>query len=155
MVRHHSSSLIQTAGLMVVGAEYSLGPVWVDFFDGSPARLIRNTVHRRRWLPKERCAAEVSLLTTESFNQIGVGKLPGLLGIVITQVDSSEVSAELSVGEKHMAPNGFLHAGTVVTLADPPAPATVASQIFRQGRRVLPPSNSNPTIWVPRGKERY
>jgi 1,4-dihydroxy-2-naphthoyl-CoA hydrolase len=56
--------------------------------------------------------------TIESFNEIGVGKLPGLLGIVITQVDSSEVSAELSVGEKHMAPNGFLHAGTVVTLAD-------------------------------------
>jgi hypothetical protein len=35
------------------------------------------------------------MLTTESFNQIGVGKLPGLLGIVMTQVDSSEVSAEL------------------------------------------------------------
>jgi len=54
----------------------------------------------------------------ESFNQIGVGKLPGLLGIVITRADPSEVAAELAIEQKHLAPNGFLHAGTVVTLAD-------------------------------------
>jgi 1,4-dihydroxy-2-naphthoyl-CoA hydrolase len=54
----------------------------------------------------------------ESFNQIGVGKLPGLIGIVITRADRSEVAAELAIEQKHLAPNGFLHAGTVVTLAD-------------------------------------
>ena len=54
----------------------------------------------------------------ESFNQIGVGKLPGLLGIVITRADPLEVAAELAIEQKHLAPNGFLHAGTVVTLAD-------------------------------------
>jgi 1,4-dihydroxy-2-naphthoyl-CoA hydrolase len=58
------------------------------------------------------------MITLEDFNRIGVGKLPGLLGIVITQVSGSEVRAELAVKETHMAPNGFLHAGTVVTLAD-------------------------------------
>ena len=58
------------------------------------------------------------LLTPQSFNGIGVGKLPGHLGIVITQVSQSEVRAELTVGETHMAPNGYLHAGTIVTLAD-------------------------------------
>ena len=58
------------------------------------------------------------MITLEDFNRIGVGKLPGLLGIVITQVSGSEVRAELAVNETHMAPNGFLHAGTVVTLAD-------------------------------------
>jgi uncharacterized protein (TIGR00369 family) len=58
------------------------------------------------------------MLTPESFNGIGVGKLPGHLGIVITHVSESDVSAELAVNETHMAPNGFLHAGTVVTLAD-------------------------------------
>ena len=58
------------------------------------------------------------MITLEDFNRIGVGKLPGLLGIVITQVSGSEVRAELTVNETHMAPNGFLHAGTVVTLAD-------------------------------------
>ena len=58
------------------------------------------------------------MVTLEDLNRIGVGKLPGLLGIVITQVSGSEVRAELAVNETHMAPNGFLHAGTVVTLAD-------------------------------------
>jgi 1,4-dihydroxy-2-naphthoyl-CoA hydrolase len=58
------------------------------------------------------------MITLEDFNRVGVGKLPGLLGIVITQVSGSEVRAELAINEKHMAPNGFLHAGTVVTLAD-------------------------------------
>ncbi len=58
------------------------------------------------------------MLTPESFNSIGTGKLPGHLGILITHVGLSEVGAELVVNETHMAPNGFLHAGTVVTLAD-------------------------------------
>ena len=58
------------------------------------------------------------MIALDDFNRIGVGKLPGLLGIVITLVSGSEVRAELAVKETHMAPNGFLHAGTVVTLAD-------------------------------------
>jgi uncharacterized protein (TIGR00369 family) len=60
----------------------------------------------------------IPTLTTQWFNGIGVGKLPGHLGIVITEVSESEVRAELTVGETHMAPNGFLHAGTIITLAD-------------------------------------
>jgi 1,4-dihydroxy-2-naphthoyl-CoA hydrolase len=58
------------------------------------------------------------VLTPEGFNGIGTGKLPGHLGIVITAVSESQVEAELTVNETHMAPNGFLHAGTIVTLAD-------------------------------------
>jgi 1,4-dihydroxy-2-naphthoyl-CoA hydrolase len=58
------------------------------------------------------------MVTLEQLNGIGIGKLPGHLGIVITQVDESEVRAELAINEIHMAPNGFLHAGAVVTLAD-------------------------------------
>jgi 1,4-dihydroxy-2-naphthoyl-CoA hydrolase len=58
------------------------------------------------------------MLTPESFNQFGSGKLPGHLGIVITRVGAAEISAELAITESLMAPNGFLHAGTVVTLAD-------------------------------------
>ena len=58
------------------------------------------------------------MVTLESLNKIGVGKLPGHLGIVITQVNHSECGAELPVSETHMAPNGYLHAGAVVTLAD-------------------------------------
>jgi 1,4-dihydroxy-2-naphthoyl-CoA hydrolase len=58
------------------------------------------------------------MLTPESFNGIGTGKLPGHLGIVITHVSESEVGAQIAVNETHMAPNGYLHAGTIVTLAD-------------------------------------
>ena len=58
------------------------------------------------------------MITLEDLNRIGVGKLPGHLGILITQVSGAEVRAELAVSEMHMAPNGFLHAGTLVTLAD-------------------------------------
>jgi 1,4-dihydroxy-2-naphthoyl-CoA hydrolase len=58
------------------------------------------------------------MVSLENFNKIGIGKLPGHLGIVITHVSEYEVTAELEIKECHMAPNGFLHAGTVVTLAD-------------------------------------
>jgi 1,4-dihydroxy-2-naphthoyl-CoA hydrolase len=56
--------------------------------------------------------------TPESFNAGGARKLPGYLGIVITEVTQTRVCGELPVVESVMAPNGFLHAGTVVTLAD-------------------------------------
>lgn len=59
-----------------------------------------------------------ALPTLENLNRIGVGKLPGHLGIVITQAAETELRAKLTVRETLMAPNGYLHAGTVVTLAD-------------------------------------
>jgi uncharacterized protein (TIGR00369 family) len=58
------------------------------------------------------------MLTPENFNQFGTGKLPGHLGIIITRVSATEIGAELAITEPLMAPNGFLHAGTVVALAD-------------------------------------
>jgi uncharacterized protein (TIGR00369 family) len=58
------------------------------------------------------------MYTHEHFNKFGAGKLPGHLGIVITRVEGKEVRSELSIRQEHMAPNGFLHAGSVVTLAD-------------------------------------
>ncbi len=56
----------------------------------------------------------------EQFNQRSVATFPGYLGIVVTELDPAnfKVSAELMVRQELMAPNGFLHAGTVVTLAD-------------------------------------
>lgn len=52
------------------------------------------------------------------FNRLGVGHLPGELGIVITHVDAWEVKSELTIRQALMAPNGYLHAGSVVSLAD-------------------------------------
>ncbi|HRD98880.1 MAG TPA: PaaI family thioesterase [Rubrivivax sp.] len=55
---------------------------------------------------------------SNQLNQIGAPYLPGLLGIRIRQLAPGEVQAELAVRQELMAPNGFLHAGTLVTLAD-------------------------------------
>lgn len=52
------------------------------------------------------------------YNRFGANNLPGHLGIVITRVENGEVHGELTVRPELMAPNGFLHAGSVVTLAD-------------------------------------
>ncbi len=52
------------------------------------------------------------------FNEYGKNNLPGHLGIHITRVAPLELHAELRVSQHLMAPNGFLHAGSVVTLAD-------------------------------------
>jgi 1,4-dihydroxy-2-naphthoyl-CoA hydrolase len=60
----------------------------------------------------------ITMRTPETFNAVGARKLPGHLGIIITEVSASRVSGELRVVESVMAPNGYLHAGTVVTLAD-------------------------------------
>lgn len=58
------------------------------------------------------------MITVEQFNQRGVDHLPGHLGIVVTHVGAGEMRAELAVRQVLMAPNGFLHAGSIVTLAD-------------------------------------
>lgn len=57
-------------------------------------------------------------LTAEQLNQRSQGRMPGHLGIVVTHVAPGELHAELAVLPHLMAPNGYLHAGTVVTLAD-------------------------------------
>ncbi|HZH07861.1 MAG TPA: PaaI family thioesterase [Lautropia sp.] len=58
------------------------------------------------------------MITVEQFNQRGAGHLPGHLGMVVTGISTSEVRAELAVKTVTLAPNGYLHAGCVVTLAD-------------------------------------
>lgn len=52
------------------------------------------------------------------FNGRCPGTLPGLLGVEVTEVGQGLLRARLAVTPKHYAPNGFLHAATVVTLAD-------------------------------------
>jgi len=58
------------------------------------------------------------MFTTEYFNNLSAGHLPSHLGIVVTHATSLEIIAELFVRPELMAPNGFLHAGSIVTLAD-------------------------------------
>lgn len=56
--------------------------------------------------------------TLEEWNASGDGYLPGHLGFEFLKVEKDEVQAQLDASKIHRAWNGFLHAGTVVTLAD-------------------------------------
>ena len=56
--------------------------------------------------------------TAELFNAKGPGHLPGLLGIEILSVRPEGLESRLSVRKELFAPNGFLHAASVVALAD-------------------------------------
>ncbi|TMM09536.1 MAG: PaaI family thioesterase [Actinobacteria bacterium] len=46
------------------------------------------------------------------------GRLPGLLGVELVAIERGSVEARLPIEEQLLAPNDYLHAGTVVTLAD-------------------------------------
>ncbi len=56
--------------------------------------------------------------TAVEFNQFGQGMLPGYLGIEMIQVSPVKVIGQLLIRRQIMAPNGFLHAGTIISLAD-------------------------------------
>jgi uncharacterized protein (TIGR00369 family) len=57
-------------------------------------------------------------LTLAQLNEAGASLFPGLLGIEVLDLAGGVVHARLAVQEKHLAPNGYLHAGAVVALAD-------------------------------------
>ncbi|MEL7451563.1 MAG: PaaI family thioesterase [Pseudomonadota bacterium] len=56
--------------------------------------------------------------TPEEWAERGSEHLPGHLGIVFDKVETKEVVGRFTVRQHLMAWNGFLHAGSVVTLAD-------------------------------------
>ena len=56
--------------------------------------------------------------TPAGWNEAGAEFLPGHLGVEIMAISKDEVSARLPIASKLLAPNGFLHAGTVIGLAD-------------------------------------
>jgi 1,4-dihydroxy-2-naphthoyl-CoA hydrolase len=54
----------------------------------------------------------------DELNERGLGTLPGLIGLEILKAQEGAVSSRLDLREEVMAPNGYLHAATVVALAD-------------------------------------
>ena len=58
------------------------------------------------------------LLPPEHFNSIQRGTLPGVLGINVMTVAEEGLQATMAITPAHMAPNGFLHAASIVALAD-------------------------------------
>lgn len=55
---------------------------------------------------------------TDELNRRGEGSLPGLLGMEFTEASEGLIRARLDLRRELMAPNGYLHAATVVALAD-------------------------------------
>jgi 1,4-dihydroxy-2-naphthoyl-CoA hydrolase len=52
------------------------------------------------------------------FVELGRDRLPGLLGIQVDEIEDGHTRMSLPLRDELLAPNGYLHAGTVVTLAD-------------------------------------
>jgi len=57
-------------------------------------------------------------VTVETLNQRGIGRLPGLVGFRVMALEQGLLVAELDIRPELLAPNGFLHAATVIALAD-------------------------------------
>lgn len=57
-------------------------------------------------------------LTPEVFNGRSRGHLPGLVGLTIVSIKPEGVESRLEVRREVMAPNDFLHAASVIALAD-------------------------------------
>ena len=62
--------------------------------------------------------ADISEIGIQTANQNNEAFLAGHLGIEFVKVENGYVGAEFAVKRYHLAPNGYLHAGSVVTLAD-------------------------------------
>ena len=54
----------------------------------------------------------------DELNALLPGTLPGLLGLDITDHEPGRLTAALDIRGELLAPNGYLHAATVVALAD-------------------------------------
>jgi 1,4-dihydroxy-2-naphthoyl-CoA hydrolase len=54
----------------------------------------------------------------EAFKELGRDRLPGLIGIEVDEIEEGHVRMRLPLREELLAPNGYLHAATVVALAD-------------------------------------
>ena len=57
-------------------------------------------------------------ITLAQLQEMGSSGFPGLLGIDFEEAGEGCLRAHLALEEKHMAPNGYVHAGAVVGFAD-------------------------------------
>jgi uncharacterized protein (TIGR00369 family) len=58
------------------------------------------------------------MTTVEQLNARGQGYLPGLIGIEFISIEPGRLRSRLALRPELLAPNGYLHAATVIALAD-------------------------------------
>ena len=54
----------------------------------------------------------------EGLNERGTGRLPGLIGLDVLEAGEGWLATRLELRDELLAPNGYLHAATIVALAD-------------------------------------
>jgi 1,4-dihydroxy-2-naphthoyl-CoA hydrolase len=74
----------------------------------TPPLIMFNGLHRKTIVD----------LSAQALEAVGANALPGHLGIMFRASTPARLEAGFEVKPHHMAPNGFLHAGAVVTLVD-------------------------------------
>ena len=52
------------------------------------------------------------------YKTFGAGFFPEYIGVEILNVNTNTASARMEIKKNHFAPNGYLHAGSIITLAD-------------------------------------
>ena len=57
-------------------------------------------------------------ITLAQLNEAGSGLFPGHIGVEIESVADGVVRGHMELGDRHLAPNGYLHAAAVIGLAD-------------------------------------
>lgn len=57
-------------------------------------------------------------LTLAQLAEAGSRLFPGLIGVEIDSVEDGRVLGRMALDNRHMAPNGYLHAAAVIGLAD-------------------------------------
>jgi uncharacterized protein (TIGR00369 family) len=58
------------------------------------------------------------VLDVAFFQKIGAGMLPGEMGIEFLEIGKGFARSQMKIEKRHLAPNGYLHAASVVALAD-------------------------------------
>ena len=58
------------------------------------------------------------MITIDQLNARGQGYLPGLIGIEFVRIEPGRLTSRLALRPELLAPNGYLHAATVIALAD-------------------------------------
>ena len=58
------------------------------------------------------------MTTIEQLNARGQGYLPGLFGIEFISIGPGRLTSRLALRPELLAPNGYLHAATIIALAD-------------------------------------
>jgi uncharacterized protein (TIGR00369 family) len=54
----------------------------------------------------------------DTLNARGTGRLPGWFGLKVVRLDERELAMQLQIQPQMLAPNGFLHAASVIAVAD-------------------------------------